>query len=179
MKNLALLLTGALLVLNTQVFAADAPQQAAPPPQKMLKQFDTDKDGKISRDEFATKRATGFARFDTNKDGNISLAEFKASCKNERCTQSKTKQFAKLDKNSDGNIAKDEFANMTMFDRLDVNKDGYLSEDELPVMKKPNKMGKGDRAGKAPEGMHGGRDGMKMEDAPKSMPEPTINKGMM
>lgn len=179
MKHVALILTGALFALNTQVFAADAPSQAAPRSPKMLQQFDTDKDGKISRDEFAAKRAKGFARFDTNKDGSLSLEEFKASCKNERCTQSKTKQFAKLDKNSDSAVTKDEFARMTaMFDKLDVNKDGYLSDDELPKRKPNNRMNKGDRADKtAPaDGMHEGMRDDKKHGIPKS-PDPVPMDG--
>lgn len=135
MKKIWLLLTSALLVLNTQIVMAEPPASGAAPPHKMLKQFDTDQDGKISREEFATKRAKGFERVDTDKSGGLSLDEMKARCKNERCTQMVTKRFAKLDKNNDGNIARDEFTSMTMFDRLDKNKDGYISEEELPGRK--------------------------------------------
>ena len=131
MKKVLLLLTGALLVLNTPVFAAEAPT-TGDTQHKMLKQFDTDQDGKISREEFAAKRAKGFERIDTDKNGTVSLDEMKARCKNERCTQMIAKKFAKLDKNNDGNIGKDELTNMTMFDRLDKDKDGYISENELP-----------------------------------------------
>ncbi len=134
MKKVLLLLASASLVLNIQVFATEAPVKPAVP-HKMLKQFDIDQDGKISREEFATKRAKGQERLDTDKNGSVSLEEMKARCKNERCAQMVAKRFAKLDKNNDGGIAKDEFANMTMFDRLDKDKDGYISEGELPGRK--------------------------------------------
>lgn len=146
MKKMFLLVTSALLMLNSQVFAADPPSTgAAPRVHQMLKQFDTDQDGKVSRAEFAAKRAKGFERVDTDKSGTLSLEEMKARCKNERCTQMVTKRFAKLDKNNDGSVAKDEFANMTMFDRLDKDKDGYISEAELPGRK--GRMPRADKAG--------------------------------
>jgi|GEM_PF-3306700 Ca2+-binding EF-hand superfamily protein len=142
MKNIVLLLTGALLTLSFPVVATDAPAQAVPPqaaPQaaprvhNMLKRFDIDKDGRVSREEFAANRAKGFAKFDTDKNDVLSLEEFKARCKNERCIQMKTKQFAKLDKDGDGSVTKSEFVGIIkMFDRIDRNKDGYLTEDELP-----------------------------------------------
>lgn len=135
MKKVLLLLTSALLVLNTPIVTAEPSAPSAAPPHKMLKQFDTDQDGKISREEFATKRAKGFERIDTDKNGSLSVEEMKARCKNERCTQMVAKRFAKLDKNNDGGIAKDEFTSMTMFDRLDKDKDGYISESELPGRK--------------------------------------------
>lgn len=148
MKKMLLLVTSALLVLNSQVFAADPPATtAAPRAHRMLKQFDTDQDGKVSREEFAAKRASGFERVDTDKNGTLSLDEMKARCKNERCGQMVAKRFAKLDKNNDGSVAKDEFANMTMFDRLDKDKDGYVSEAELPGRKA--RMQRPDKAGEA------------------------------
>ncbi len=145
MKKILLFVTSALLMLSSQAFAADPPSTGAPRVHNMLKQFDTDQDGKISREEFAAKRAKGFERVDTDKSGTLSLEEMKARCKNERCTQMVTKRFAKLDKNNDGSVAKDEFANMTMFNRLDKDKDGYISESELPGRK--GKMPRADKSG--------------------------------
>jgi len=159
MKNIALLLTGALLTWNISVFAADAPQPTTPPVapqvQKMFQKFDIDKDGKISREEFSVKHAKNFARLDTDKNDSLSLDEFKGSCKNERCTQMKTKKFSKLDKDSNGSVTKGEFVGvLKVFDLRDRNKDGYLSEDEFPS-RRLNRMDKAEP-------------GMKKEAAPST-----------
>src|SRR5260221_3752606 len=44
----------------------------------LLKQMDTDKDGKISRDEAKGKLAASFEKIDTNKDGYLDRKEMRA-----------------------------------------------------------------------------------------------------
>ena len=43
-----------------------------------LDQFDADKDGSVSKDEFRSPTLANFTRMDANKDGTLSLAEQKA-----------------------------------------------------------------------------------------------------
>lgn len=76
-NKLAILLAAFLLLNVTQVFAEDS----MPPEHKM--DADTNKDGKISRDEFRAaheKRSDAmFKRMDTNGDGFIDQNEKKAA----------------------------------------------------------------------------------------------------
>jgi hypothetical protein len=48
-------------------------------PARFMAALDTNKDGKISRDEFVNGEAKMFDRLDTNKDGTISKAELDAA----------------------------------------------------------------------------------------------------
>jgi Ca2+-binding EF-hand superfamily protein len=88
-------------------------------------QLDTDKDGKISRDEMGAQ----FDRLDTNKDGFLSREELIAA----------RAQFGArhggLDADADGFVSREEARNAPRlsqdFDAVDSNKDGRLSRDEL------------------------------------------------
>ena len=45
---------------------------------RMLQKIDTNKDGKISKQEWSTHHEQRFAEIDANKDGNLTKEEFKA-----------------------------------------------------------------------------------------------------
>ena len=85
-------------------------------PKMVFSQMDTDKDGKVTRDEFTT--------FHTDLARKVREA-----------------RFDQLDTNKDGKITKDEFMAVQMdeaqkigearFSRIDANKDGVLSEKEV------------------------------------------------
>jgi Ca2+-binding EF-hand superfamily protein len=85
-----------------------------------------------------------FDRMDTNKDGKISLDEWKAAHPNDPNAEA---QFKKLDANGDGFLTKEEFEAAAQqskqmmeekakqraaarFDAMDTNKDGKISLDE-------------------------------------------------
>lgn len=65
---------------------------------------DTNKDGRISRDEHATHASERFTRMDANKDGFIDQADHQ-----QRMQQRRAEGFARLDGNSDGRVTRAEF----------------------------------------------------------------------
>ncbi|HKP11607.1 MAG TPA: EF-hand domain-containing protein [Blastocatellia bacterium] len=106
----------------------------------MAKFLDADKDGKVTRDEFA-KIVALFDLLDANHDGALSQEEmnnfFRAM--NEAQTQAQNQAtggvdvnnlFANNDKNKDGKLTPDEITNERLFKRLDLNKDGVVTRDE-------------------------------------------------
>ncbi len=75
-----------LLAVATTAKAADEKKPAKGPEARFAK-LDTDKDGKLSKDEFTApakedakeKSAKRFSKIDTDGDGYVSLEEFKAA----------------------------------------------------------------------------------------------------
>lgn len=113
---------------------------ASGPGVMMLQQFDTNGDGKISKEEFDAGYAKMFVSIDTNKDGVISpeeLAQFPQVMQVLRTQQA----FAAMDKNNDGIISKEEFIQFSQaraaersqqkFARIDTNNDGNISREEF------------------------------------------------
>jgi Ca2+-binding EF-hand superfamily protein len=129
----------ALIAANTN---APAPAQSRWGDHGILKSFDTNGDGVVTKDE-AQAAATAhvdkvFAELDTNHDGQITQDEVDAA-RIARGAEMEAKfqaRFKQADSNGDGQLSKDEVqAGMPMlargFDRLDTNKDGELSVDEI------------------------------------------------
>ena len=115
-------------------------------PGMMLDRFDTDKDGRISKDEMRAGTDKLFAEVDTSKDGFISKEEMAAHHKamhdkmHERMHDRMQERWKGADKDGDGALSKAEVDAAKMprlsrdFDKLDKNKDGKLSPDEIPSM---------------------------------------------
>ena len=74
-----------------------------------------------------------FARLDTNKDGSISRAEFAKIANTASVKANPAGMIAQMDSSKDGKISLAEFraAAQASFDMLDSNKDGVVGPDEL------------------------------------------------
>lgn len=70
-----------IIVLSHSIISCNAQQDSPPPPVKkpkfsmVLAKLDTNKDGKISKEEAKKPLKDHFSHFDTNKDGFISQTE--------------------------------------------------------------------------------------------------------
>jgi len=109
---------------------------AMPP---MFEKFDTNHDGKLSKDEVRNGVDKMFAESDTNKDGFISKEEMQAHHKSmhEQMRTRMQEHWKAADKDGDGALSRAEVdaAGMKMlsrdFNKLDKNKDGKLTHDEV------------------------------------------------
>lgn len=88
-------------------------------------QFDRNRDGAITRDEFPGDAAL-FQRLDLNRDGAVTRAEVQQALPNRGALEQQARAY---DRNGDGVITRNEFpGNDTAFSRLDRNGDGVLSQ---------------------------------------------------
>jgi hypothetical protein len=94
--------------------------------------LDTNKDGKISKEEFEAKRPARIQMADANKDGKVSKKEYEKFVV-ERAKQRADQMFARLDRNKDGKIDSEDTKMMAdaRFDRVDANHDGVITKDEF------------------------------------------------
>ena len=105
----------------------------------MFSQFDTDKDGRISRTELQEGTTRMFNEADTDKDGFVSKEEMQAHHKamHGKKAGMMRERWKTADKDGDGALSRAEVdaGNMPMlardFDKLDKNKDGKLTADEI------------------------------------------------
>ena len=102
----------------------------------IIKFLDANKDGKVSRDEFA-RLVTLFDILDQNHDGMLTQEELNGFFRafNEAQTQATggvevNNLFTKYDKNKDGKLGPDELTDERLFKALDLNKDGSITKDE-------------------------------------------------
>ena len=101
---------------------------------KLLANADSNRDGMVSRSEYAQARAGNFARMDRNKDGAVSTSDFKRLARFKPDAAEKLGALiAAMDANKDGRATHAEFdaAPMLLFDRADTNGDDRIDADEM------------------------------------------------
>jgi len=173
MKTIAL--AAALVALPLAVLAQDAASSSAATPSAgtaqeatgpgrhhdWFAQWDTNGDGKISREEaqaagaaMALKR---FDKLDLNKDGVVTKEEIQQARAERRAAlqQKFAARFKAADTNGDGGLSQAEmtaaFPRLARhFDRLDTNKDGVVTLDELQAARQHWHSGAGQGASQPP-----------------------------
>ena len=107
-----------------------------------LPAIDTDKDGKISKDEMTAFRAARVAAVDANSDGKLSAEELAAMHLQTMTDAAKTmadRMIERLDADGDTLLSAVEMADRPlpsdMFDRIDFNADGFIDQAEIDAAK--------------------------------------------
>jgi Ca2+-binding EF-hand superfamily protein len=116
---------------------------------RFLEQMDTNKDGKISREEAKGPLANNFDRLDTNKDGQLDRSELRRAAERFLAARDNGKaggpadsrpaakpkpDFDALDSNADGRLTRAELQGTPFadaFDEIDTNKDGKIDRKEF------------------------------------------------
>jgi Ca2+-binding EF-hand superfamily protein len=126
----------------------EKPKKAAEDPEiervvaDLLQRFDTNKDGKISKEEAKGKLAENFDRFDTNKDGFLDKDELRRVAGFMIAQRGRpggpagapSADFDDLDRNADGRLTREELKGTPYFehfDEIDTNKDGKIDKKEF------------------------------------------------
>ncbi|HEY5313381.1 MAG TPA: EF-hand domain-containing protein [Pirellulales bacterium] len=117
----------------------------------LLHRMDTDKDGKLSKDEVGERMRDNFDRLDANSDGYIDASELgrmlgamrgrrpdgqgrpEGQGRPDGQRPDPKQMLQRLDSNQDGKLSKDEVPEWMRgnFDRIDANGDGFIDADEL------------------------------------------------
>jgi Ca2+-binding EF-hand superfamily protein len=136
------------------------PYAAGPPrdenfrggPAAILRAYDTNKDGILTRQEFQTGLRAEFAAADTGKTGCLTNAEVLA-INQKRIEADQSTATPLQDWNQDGCVNYQEFATApaSMFDQLDQNRDGRITPQEF----NPQRGGRGAPGGAGPGGRRG------------------------
>ena len=116
-------------------------------PQAMLKTFDADKDGALTKEEITTGLTKKVTDNDKDGDGALTLEEFKAEW--EKMTQERmVRAYQRMDRDGNGKVTTEELTEQAdrMFERGDRNNDGKIDSNDRP-QKRMGKRG-GQRGGK-------------------------------
>jgi Ca2+-binding EF-hand superfamily protein len=115
--------------------------------------IDTDKDGKISKDEMTAFRAARVASVDANADGKLSVDEIAAMHLKAMEAAAKTmaqRMVDRMDTDGDKLLSAAEMIDRPMptdmFDKVDTNKDGFIDQAEVDAAK-ANMMQRGGHRG--------------------------------
>ena len=164
-KKIGLGVVALAIALAGSAVIADAKDKSAPGPGPMgmmhpafdFAAADTNKDGKISADEFAAYRATTAVALDADKDGKLSVAELTAMDTKDTPADALAKATAMVknfDTDGDGKLSAAELLTMPQgyFDMADTNKDGVVDQAEADAMAKMMMHGPGGKQGKHHKG---------------------------
>ena len=139
---------------NAQAPGGNKDRQQPPSTEELIKMMDSNKDGKLSKEEVKGPLKDDFSKIDTNKDGFLTKAELdkapKAESKGGKQEASKKKEpsidelIKTMDANKDGKLSKEEAKGPLEkdFAKIETNKDGFLSKAEL---EKAPKQAKGEK----------------------------------
>lgn len=103
--------------------------------QHMMERYDANKDGKLTQPEIDQNRQQWLAEFDADKNGTLSLDEFKLLWLKSR-SEMMVREFQFFDKDGNGQVTIEEYKT-PLSDVVadgDINKDGALSPDDRPMM---------------------------------------------
>jgi Ca2+-binding EF-hand superfamily protein len=114
---------------------------------RMIEMYDSDGDGKVTKQEFDAGHSLKFDVYDVNNDGKVTREEFQMNFGG-RNAQRAQQAFDRLDTNHDGVIGKDEFEDLTeiRFERVDVDKNGVITREEIDAYVAPPRAGMRPRA---------------------------------
>ncbi|MGD9508102.1 MAG: EF-hand domain-containing protein [Geminicoccaceae bacterium] len=117
----------------------------------LIKQFDTNDDGKLTQAEIDAARQARLEQFDADKNGALSLEEYQALWL-DAMQRAMVRAFQANDADGDGSVTIVEFQARfaDIVEDLDRNGDGEITRDEL------RRRGHEGRRGWGPRGPHGG-----------------------
>ena len=159
---------------------ADGPDgRPGGPRMGMFQMMDTNKDGKVTREEFLDRAGPFFARFDVNKDGTVTKEEI-VQVMTKRMEERAARMTAPFDANGDGTVTKEEFDafRAKRFALLDRNDDGEVDAEELRIMAPMMGQGGGWRGHHRGWGHHKGHGWGKGGPCPAAMRGGMMPNGM-
>lgn len=123
--------------LTTAAWADTAKTGSRDGRSRLFDRADANKDGKVSKAEFAAFREARFVKIDVNKDGVITREEIRVAIK-ARFDERRARRFGRLDGDKDGKVTEADFVARAKarFAKLDTNKDGVVSREEIREARK-------------------------------------------
>ncbi len=123
-------------------------------PMRLMEQLDTNGDGKLTKEEVDGVSQAKLAQFDTDKNGGLTLQEFQGLWLDFMRPQM-VRGFQRFDADGDGSVTKAELEAPLdrMLQHMDANDDGAIGRDEMGP--RHHRRGDRDRGPDGPEGPDG------------------------